>query len=617
MRRRRISLGALLLAIGLVAMVSPAAVAAPTPVAVMVPLSSSAAHSHGVAAALVGGDVSAAGVADFTFDSLHVDYVLTPGENGTGSLRVTETFVANFTNPDTHRGMRRILPTTYNGAPLHPTLVSITDGSGQARESESETDDGSYLMTSRSDEYVLGPQTYVFTYTLDNVMRNYASEDIDEFYWDVVGAEWSQPFNEVSMTLQIDPQLAEGLTGAAACYQGERDDTEPCALASSADGQTWELGDLALAPQQGITIAIGFEEGTITPFDGSYLSQPAAPWQLGIAGAGLAGFVGAIVVRRTALRDAPGRGIIVPQYEPPVGVDAMNAAALLHRPHGVTAEILEQAVRGSLRIRESGGKHTYVLELVDPSRGGDGNGMRTLSILFGDSLQPGTVVKGKASSSRAAKLQGLLAETKKRQLQAGLRRKPSSGYMVVFALFGAVVTAVAFVAAGVIFANTNNGLGFVVAIALSITSVIMVSLLGKRPYTAAGADVRDHLSGLKMFMNWAEADRIRMLQSPGGAERVQANPLEPATMLKLYEPLLPFAVVFGLEKTWTQTLQDYYDAGGSQPAWYAGHTAFTVSALNSVVQSFTPASSSSSSSGGSGGGGSVGGGGGGGGGGGV
>ena len=52
-------------------------------------------------------------------------------------------------------------------------------------------------------------------------------------------------------------------------------------------------------------------------------------------------------------------------------------------------------------------------------------------------------------------------------------------------------------------------------------------MVSRKPLTAAGAETRDHLQGLKEFIEWAEADRIRMLQSPQGAERVRIDPNDP------------------------------------------------------------------------------------------
>src|SRR5690606_34580018 len=147
---------------------------------------------------------------------------------------------------------------------------------------------------------------------------------------------------------------------------------------------------------------------------------------------------------------------------------------------------------------------------------------------------------------------------------------------------------------------------------------VMVAV-ARRPLTAAGAEARDHLKGLEQFIEWAEADRIRMLQSPEGAERVAIDVDDPRQKLKLYESLLPYAVVFGQEKEWSKHLAVLYAAtGAAGPYWYVGTGSFDASAFSSGIGSLSAAASSSSStSGGSSGGGGAGGGGGGGGGGGV
>jgi hypothetical protein len=146
---------------------------------------------------------------------------------------------------------------------------------------------------------------------------------------------------------------------------------------------------------------------------------------------------------------------------------------------------------------------------------------------------------------------------------------------------------------------------------------VVVGLVARRPLTAKGAETRDHLKGLQVFIEWAEADRIRMLQSPRGAERAPIDVNDPRQMLRLYEVLLPYAVVFGQEKEWAQQLAVLYGADGS-PGWYTGSSGFNAAAFSSGIGSLSSsASASSSTSGGSSGGGSAGGGGGGGGGGGV
>ncbi|MET0853222.1 MAG: hypothetical protein ABWY30_01210, partial [Microterricola sp.] len=102
------------------------------------------------------------------------------------------------------------------------------------------------------------------------------------------------------------------------------------------------------------------------------------------------------------------------------------------------------------------------------------------------------------------------------------------------------------------------------------------------------------------------------------------GPVAPDQVLRLHEKLLPYSVLFGLEKEWSAELASLYERAGSDPGWYSGRSGFNAAAFSAGVGSFATASStswsssgSSSSSGGSSGGGSSGGGGGGGGGGGV
>lgn len=143
------------------------------------------------------------------------------------------------------------------------------------------------------------------------------------------------------------------------------------------------------------------------------------------------------------------------------------------------------------------------------------------------------------------------------------------------------------------------------------------------PLTDKGLALRRYLKGLKLYIGVAEADRIRMLQSPEGAKKVAsiASGTDQKALITLYERVLPYAVLFGQEKQWSKQLGQYYEQTNSQPDWYNGRGGFNAavftSAMSGISQAASYASSSSSSSGGSGGGGSSGGGGGGGGGGGV
>lgn len=565
---------------------------------------------------------AAADVEDFTFESLEVDYVLSRADDGTSRLHVTETYVAVFPERDQNRGMRRTIPDEYLGSPLRPRLISITDGDGAARAEETASDDGWFSMTSRARDYVHGRQTYVFTYELENVTRFFADTRADEFYWNVNGTMWAQPFGRVTARLTLDPALAGAATGAASCYVGRQGSSDTCRIETDAAAGGIVATAGPLDPRETMTIAVAFDEGTFSAFDASYLASPWG-WLQGIAGLGVVGaLVGAGVVRGRRLRDDPGRPTIIAEYTPPPGIDALESAVLLHRTSkAIPAEVLEQAVVGSIRIvegesRRFTGRAPLTAELVDPSRA-DGDGLMLLHGLFPDGEPGDTFEFGRSDTRFSTAAQGIIAAATKQLTARGLWRGVSPSRY--FAVLGAIAATVLVFAFG--FVALDGGVDGAVPITLMVASglavLVTVVLVSRKPLTSAGAEARDHLRGLQQFIEWAEADRIRMLQSPAGAERVAVDTQDPRQMLKLYETLLPYAVVFGQEKEWAQQLAVLYGDGHS-PGWYAGTSGFNAASFSAGISTLSASTASSSStSGGSSGGGSAGGGGGGGGGGGV
>ncbi|MCR2812442.1 MULTISPECIES: DUF2207 domain-containing protein [Microbacterium] len=565
-------------------------------------------------------------VDDFTFDSLDADYTLTRAEDGTSRLRVVETFVAVFPDADQNRGIRRLLPTSYNGQPLHPQLVSVTDENGAARPVETEDDGDAFSITSRSDSYLRGEQTFVITYDLENVTWTFEGGG-QEFYWDVNGVDWAQPFGEVTARVHIDAALAADLTGRQACYAGEQDTTDPCPITATEepDGAVTVAAEaVGLGPHETMTIAVGFAPDTFVLFDSSYLASGWG-WAQSASALVLAGAVGgAVWTRRRFLRDAPGRSTIIAEYTPPPGVDALESAVMLGKTSkAIPAEVLEQAIVGSIRILEGskrvfGGTRLQV-ELIDPSRA-DRDGRMLLDGLFGKGAQPGAIYEFGKQDTRLSRVASKILKEAGEELESrGVRRSVPARVRTwpAVALFVATVLVIVFGGLA-LSASVNEAVPLVLMVAAGIALAVGLGMVFHRPLTDAGAELRDHLAGLKVFIDWAEKDRIRMLQSPQGAERRPVDVNDPRQMIHLYETLLPYAVVFGQEKKWADELMVYYGDAGYTPSWYYGAAAFNAAAFSSSIASLSSAAmSSSSTTGGSTGGGSAGGGGGGGGGGGV
>jgi uncharacterized membrane protein YgcG len=449
--------------------------------------------------------------------------------------------------------------------------------------------------------------------------------------------------------------VAAGLNGDTACYRGWQGSGTLCEslTTTEADPPAVIAEAASLGPYENLTVAIGFEQGTFAPRDNSFGASPAA-----IAGAVAAGLTGlallaAIVLRATRWRNHPGRGTIIAQYEPPEGVSAMVAADLVGHPEkGVTATILERAVDGELRVVETGRKK-YAVEFVG-GEPGDAHARSVVSALFRGNPVPGASRQLTSSDTALGRrLLSIRQSVTKGVVRSGLRRKPDPGLRVLLAI-GAISAATLSVVLGIFAIDDRRGgawpaILFIVAIVAALSTVVLVGNV--RPLTERGREFRDHLEGLRLYIRLAEADRLRVLQSPSGALRVDrpsaaslaaasttgatdaatttatatsAAALDPAVVLKLNERLLPYAVLFGLEREWSRVLADLYEARGEEPTWYSGRSGFDAGSFGVAVSSFSTASStswsgssSSSSSSGSSGGGSSGGGGGGGGGGGV
>ena len=590
-----------------------------------------------------------AGVDDFTFASFDAVYELGRDEARRSTLATTETLVAQFPEIDQNHGIRRAIPIDYRGHPTDLRIESVTDAAGSPRSYEAEADDdGEFLLVTIADDgFVHGEQTYVIRYTQHNVTLEPDDATIDEFYWDVNGTGWAQPFGRVSAELRMSGEVAAGFTGDTACYRGGSGSTTPCDSLAVTDAAPPAVlaTAVALGPFENLTLAVGFDPATFEPRDESFAASPAAIAGAVAAALALAVLAAAIVLHAVRWRDHPGRGTIIAQYEPPDGVSAMVAADLVGRAEkGVTATILERAVAGELRVVETGRKQ-YAVEFVGGAWG-DADAISVVSALYSDAPFPGARRELKArDTTLGRRLLALRQGVAKRVGQEGLRRRPDPVLRLLLAVaaIGAATLSVVF---GVVALDDHRGgawpfILFAGAIVAAIAAVFVVA--GVRPLTERGREIRDHLEGLRLYIRLAEADRLRVLQSPSGALRVDrpaaasvaavpmstdapaaAVTLDPAVVLKLNERLLPYAVLFGLEPEWSRELAALYEARGETPGWYAGRGAFDSRAFAVGVASFSTASStswsgssSSSSSSGSGGGGSSGGGGGGGGGGGV
>ncbi|ONI64299.1 hypothetical protein ALI44B_01815 [Leifsonia sp. ALI-44-B] len=551
-------------------------------------------------------------VSNFTFSQFDARYLVDQDADGYSTLDATETFVAEFPDFDQNKGIIRAIPETYEGVPLDTTVESVVDASGQDVPYELDSEDGFVTLALGTDDYVRGQQTYVIHYTQKNVVGTFENTDADEFYWDMPGTGFAQPFAEASATVEIAPGLVDSLTGNSACYVGNQGSTDDCALTEQATGSgtTFTIAPQQLQPSSTFTVAIGFDKGTFTqPVRPATLPVftvvPGTVTGIGVVVAGIAG-----LLRRRSTRDNAGRGTIIPQYSEPEDLDLYTASNLIGKESKATsAQIIRLAVRRNVRIiqdrdaqNEHGTGDGFLVEYI----GADGateTDLTTLRILFGD-LVPGAVCDlGVKSESLTTALNALQSKAASKAKAAGYRRRAHvAGAALlrigagIIAVAGAVIMIAGLASYG---SNAWTVIGGFGGVILFILTIVLTS--PREALTAEGAERRDYLLGMKEYLTLAEADRFRVLQSPQGAERVDVG--DNRQVLKVYEKLLPYAVLWDVEENWADALSAYYAQAGYAPDWYASNAGFNAALFHANIASMSATtvagSSAWSSSGGS------------------
>jgi uncharacterized membrane protein YgcG len=553
-----------------------------------------------------------AGVDDFEFESMTVQYSLSRDADGTARLHVVETLVALFPEYDQNRGIVRDIPTDYGRVDTGVDIRSVTDEAGQAVPYEESrwsdyAGDEYVSLALGTDEFVHGRTTYVIEWTAHDVIGTFDTGQ--EFYWDVNGTGWAQPFGEVSAALVLSPELRATTTGDTACFFGYDSSTERCEIRMTDEGA--EIVPLALGGYQNVSMVVGFEPGTFregTPVDKTW-PFVVLPWVLlgVLAAAGLT----AVALRRFLWRHAPGRGIIVPEYEGPEELGVMSAAALLGRPAaGFPAQLVKLAVDDIVHLVEDPEEREhrrFRLDLLDRSAAVHAPDDRALRKLFEKKTKDGaSLVLDRKNRRLGDRVASLTAQAKGSLRPAFLSRGERSPLRrVIFwpalaVLVGAILLAVL---CGIEDVGSTL-LSITVPVAI-VGSLIVMAFSGKpERRTEKGTAAYEQLLGLRDYLQLAEADRLRVLQSPEGAVRTRIDPSNPAAVVKLYERLLPWAIVWGVEKQWAAELAAHY--GETTPPSSSLQFSSGFSSLASLGTTFaassfatTPPVSSSSGSGGS------------------
>ena len=599
--------------------------------------------------------------------------------NADASLDVTETITVNAEGGQIRRGIYRDFPTLYtsrNGTRVRAGF----EVSGVKRDGDSEPyaiesiSNGKRVLIGDTDVFLdYGQHVYEIAYSTTRQLGFFA--DYDELYWNVTGTDWDFAIDEVRVNVRLPPgakirQHAEYTGPQGALGKDAR-------VLNDEGGQYAAETTSRLAPREGLTIAVAWQKGVVTPPSDSdkwswWFSDNAGIMMLLLSLILSGGFYFHAWDR--AGRDPP-KGTIIPIFTPPQGLGPAGVRYVTKYGadnKGFAAAIVSLAVKGYLKISDDGGEFS-----VTKLGGGGipGQALSAAEAALHKALPGGTTVLQQANHQSVGAAKSALESALQREYDgsvfvrnigwfvmglaisvaglglAALMLPAEDGFAGLFAVgwagiwWGVVLT----VAWGAV-----KGLAIGRGIVKKVSSVGL--LLFMIPFFFAGVAgpvvIFSGAGSLPLYMLVATAIVLAimnlvffyLLRAPtvpgrklldqiegfrmylATAEEDRLNTLHPPEKTpELFERYLPYALALDCENEWNAkfaaVLAAAAAAGATAPLWYSGSNwdagrsgGFTDSLGSSLASSVASASTAPGSSSGSGGGGSSGGGGGGGGG---
>lgn len=615
-------------------------------------------------------NVGAATTNNFYFENAEFDYYLEKTDSGS-KMHVKEVLTAVFPETNQNHGITRSIPySNQSGKNLTAASISalgLTVLRNGAAEKVSKTETGNGVYTfyiGDSSTYVHGTQVYTLEYDFTNVITEFdisknmtwngENADFQELYWDTNGTGWSQRFNSLTARLHLPADITKNLRSGTSCYVGAYgfSGSSRCTISSddettynsAAKNATAGRGAEAvltftatnLSAGENLTFAVDFEKNTFTvpAPQKSYLAMIIFIVTTGVIAVLILLMVSAYKKSVGNKANLAKKTFVKPEYQPPVGLTVAESAiiSLNINKSSFTATVLELAIARKIQLKKSeekgflgnvkDGWEIIVKDLsgLTPSQ------ENVLAILNGGSI-PAAGETFKVENHRAtASLERLskeYTEHARKSLKAAgyIEEKTQGAWLWVFPVLAIAALAAYFGLAFNLFSPDMafGGLLFPeLTLALLSGFVVFSCMLSGRAVkyssrTEEGIKMSVYLDGLRLYIKMAEKERLAFLQSVKGADTSDTG------IVKLYEKLLPYACLFGLEESWMNELNKYYErAKNYDHDWYYGHNMMSYAMLHSLTtttsSTITHSTSYSSSSSGGGGGGFSGGGGGGGGG---
>lgn len=555
---------------------------------------------------------------DFGFESFKADYLLKKDERGNSYVEVTEELVAVFWRQNNNRGIERAIPEKFEGRTVFNGDIEAFRNGSRERVSLNRHENGNAIFrVGDPDIFVNNRQVYTLKYSLYNAVstENGVSKNL---ILNTNGLGWKQDFDKIEATFRVDDSAKDALAGGANCYFGGAYEQKPCEKAEESNG-VWKFStNSVVLAGQNMTFEINLKSGAFIQKD-KHPKEILANIMGIVAGmfftTGLSVNIWALCRWHNLKKRYKVNKSIVPQYLPPKieDIDILDAGSLVGSPKGFTTLILFLAVNGNIRIIESkktvrlfGSSKAYTLELLNTD-GLNSDLRKAVSNIF---LHKNTLdLSNELKSSHARKIQETIENSSflktdyyVPEKEKNLTTAKNSLFIVGFASGGIFIASVMLLSR---LSEVIAGYVYIFSLVLLVLTIIVGAVISMPIHSQKGEEMKNYLLGLKMYITATEMDRIKFHQSLENSERFKTE--FGSSRIKLFEKLLPWAALFGFEKSWSKVLEVEFANSDYHPDWYSGQVVFNAAVLSSVVSSISISvqnsynSSISSSSGGSGG----------------
>lgn len=586
--------------------------------------------------------VSAKDVDNFYFSAFSADYYVDKAADGTAKMHVVEELVAVFPDFNQNKGICRRIPYTINkgrtvvmDAPKKSDFKLTRNGLPEPVYSL-ERENDYYEVCTGTEEYVRGRQAYKLEYDMKNVALEFTEEGNtwQELNWNTNGTDWKQKFNVITARVHFaDPSV---LTGDVKCFVGKHGSTNQsrCEVRKTDDGFIFVT--TGVNAYENLTFYTKLKSGSfvVPEPDKSYLMVILATIVVLVCLLVLL----AVTKRFKATADKRkyyNEYFVNPEYSPSkdYSLNEMAAVYIGRLKDTKVALLLQMLVEKKIELKKGekkffGGQQWSII--VKNKDGLDTAESTLLKIVNGGAdfkKDEEIEIKRRTATSSLVSLGNKfrnvgISKAKTDKLVdskfTGVKLSSATSIFVTLILF--MSFGISFfmplivIMSMTLFSDSSEvfygGKLFVLAkpmLIVILASVLITVVVGiilshraarVKHHTMEGLAASRYMDGLKLYITMAEKDRLEFLQSVKGAD------VSDKGIVKIYEKLLPYAALFGVEKSWMKELEKYCEIKEiKEPDWYHANNFaafYTVSQTLHSASNFVSYSTHYSSGGGSG-----------------